>query len=328
MRLWVLYSTVLLCVIFFAGCGSSHKLSSVEYTDLGQGSAGFVHPEFPAELADSLGWGSLASSEYDKVKEEFRIAISSESYPFHLFRIQSGRRIKGESILYWPKAGTVDVFNVPTNMADYLKGTCDEIRQTQNFEYCFPILTNEIDWGVAYDNLERNNIWTLPDISAMDIEASEDRSGWTIHTQVRLGDYYRSFHHISPDQYGGSAEALNILAVSSQLRIITSSFSLPQNFNTYQGITSGVRGAEFVLCDNSEVWRFNADLSELLTENGYPTISQGQDSLLFFVDVKATVRDEWYAQRANGFSKVITPSEVNSFSMVSTTTCPSLGAFE
>ena len=110
---------------------------------------------------------------------------------------------------------------------------------------------------------------------------------------------YRTFSYNNPDTYASTAEALDIMAMAAQLRQIAVNFSPPQNYYTYLGITSGVKGSAFVPCGSDEIWRFNGDISELTNQNGLPITFVDQDSIRFLVKVEGTIRDEWYAQRNN-----------------------------
>jgi hypothetical protein len=112
------------------------------------------------------------------------------------------------------------------------------------------------------------------------------------------------------------------MAMAAQLRRIAVNFTPPQNYYTYLGITNGTRGSAFIPCGSDETWRFNGDIPELASSNGLPLIIAKQDSIQFLVKLEGTVRDEWYAQRNNtGFTKVITPVQINSLTVTSATRC-------
>lgn len=113
----------------------------------------------------------------------------------------------------------------------------------------------------------------------------DDGELWGMVFQVRKGMYFRTFSHENPDLYNGTSEALDVLSVAAQLRLIANNFVPPINYNTYAGVTNGLRGSEFIPCGVNETWRFDANLTELMTKKGMPTVTQQQDQLLFQVKV-------------------------------------------
>ena len=278
----------------------------------------------PEEITETLNWGTLSDPDLENVKEEFRITLTSASIPYHIFRVVHRKKVRGESILYWPKELDLNHTIAPQrNMEEFLSDTCKEIHQTENYEYCIPELSKNIDWSPVYNMLVQRNIWTLPDETDMQFVSNESSNPWEIYIQTRYQNYYHSYNHTNPDQYGGNLQALDLLAITAQMRQIASSFTPAQNFNTYQGITTGIRGSDFIPCDIDEVWRFNARLDELIAKNGITAQFEGQDSLLFFVNVQGSVEDEWYAQReSSGYSKVITPVQINNIELVKSVNCP------
>lgn len=315
-----------LCIIV-VGCGSIHPITTVDHTDLTAGADGLRINEFPAPVVEALGWQNLASAEVENVDEEFQIAIYSESKPFHLFRISNGKKDPGDTILFWPNDGSSDRAIPKENMHEYLNTICEDFMQAGPYEYCIPKFNKSNDWGSIYNNLIQRNIWTMKDGSEFDANSSRTSDGelWGMVFQVRKGMLYRTFSHENPDLYSGTSETLDVLAVAAQLRLIANNFVPPINYNTYAGITNGLRGSVFKPCGVNEQWRFDANLTELMSKKGMPTVSQQQDGFLFEVKVSGVLRDEWYTnRRTTGFSKIITPIDVSSVSIASDTVCSAL----
>ncbi len=318
------YLIILALLVF--NCKSTHKLTGTDYVDLSTTERGVSSPYFPQQIADSLGWGDLSSATLGKVKEEFRVTLISEIEPFQLFRITKGKRVHGESILYWAKGIGSNELSHHENMKLYLKDRCTEFYETVSFGYCIPLYETEPDWGKIYSTLDSRNIWTLPDQSEIPDLAAPDSNEWVLNTQVRLGNYYRTYTHTTPGRYLSQMEqgaSLGIIIV--ELQRLVQNQQEQDNFNTYTGITSGVKGSSFTLCDGSEVWRFNASLEELLSSTGYPLQITEQEDLQFYITVSGTVIDEWYRSRAySGYSRQITPTEVHGLEIISRNTCPDL----
>jgi hypothetical protein len=307
--------------IIFLSCKSSHKLTGTDYTDLGSGEALISNEYFPQEIADSLGWGDLTSSEL-KVNEEFRFTLISSHKPYHLYRLKKGRKVEGESILFWPRIRTSSFTSVHENMLQYLEGKCSDVHQTRNYEYCEPLFRTEPDWGKLYSTLEDREIWTIPD-QPSGLSATPDSIRWVMNTQVRLGDYYRTYTHINPENYTGIDYKINILAITAQLQSVSNREEKAENFNTYSGVTNGKRSSFFKPCGETETWRFDGNLEELLSESGYPAELEQTGDSFFYVTVSGTVEDEWYANRGvTGYTKVIRPTEITNFVIVSSDKCP------
>ncbi len=315
-----------LCIIV-VGCGSVHPITTVNHTDLSAGTNGLRINEFPAPVVDALGWRNLSSAEIDNVDEEFQIAIFSETKPFHLFRISNSKKDPGNTVLFWPNDGSSDLAAPEENMHEYLNTICEDFKQVGPYEYCIPKFNKSNDWGKIYNNLVQRNIWTMKDGSEFEDNHSDIfvEEKWGMIFQIRKGMYYRTFSHENPDLYSGTSETLDVLAVAAQLRLIANNFVPPINYNTYSGITNGLRGSVFKPCGVNEQWRFDGNLTELISEKGIPTIARQQDGFLFEVKVSGVLRDEWYTnRRSTGFSKIITPIEVSSINIVSDTVCTAL----
>ncbi|MBO6535691.1 MAG: hypothetical protein JJ966_05670 [Balneolaceae bacterium] len=314
---------IYVCIIVI-GCGSIHPITTVEHTDLTEGTDGQRINVFPAPVVESVGWRNLSSAAVDDVDEEFQIAIYSDRKPFHLFRISNSKKNPGGSVLFWPFDGSSDSAVPEENMREYLSTICEEFERVGPYEYCLPKFNSNNNWENTYNNLIQRNIWTMPDGSAFESSTTNPDDGelWGMVFQVRKGMYFRTFSHENPDLYNGTSEALDVLSVAAQLRLIANNFVPPINYNTYAGVTNGLRGSEFIPCGVNETWRFDANLTELMTKKGMPTVTQQQDQLLFQVKVSGVLRDEWYSnRRTTGFTKIITPNEVSEVRVVSDTSC-------
>ena len=312
-----------LCIIVI-GCGSIHPITTVDHTDLTAGADGLRINEFPAPVVEALGWHNLASTEFENVDEEFQIAIYSETKPYHLFRISNDKKNPGETILFWPFDGSSNSAVPEKNMHEYLVGLCDKFEQAGPYEYCIPEFSKNNSWGNIFNNLVQRNIWTLQDGAEFETNNSKDASGtlWGMVFQIRKRMLFRTFTHQNPDLYTGTSESLDVLAIAAQLRLIANNFVPPQNYNTYSGITNGLKGSTFKPCGTNENWRFDANLTDLMSRKGMATVAEQQDELLFQVRVAGTLRDEWYSnRRSTGFSKIITPYEVSEVSVISDTVC-------
>ena len=206
----------------------------------------------------------------------------------------------------------------------YLKDRCTEFFETINFGYCKPEHEIEPDWKKIYSVLDSRNIWSLPDQPELPDIAKPDSNEWVMNTQVRFGNFYRTYTYTTSDRY------LTQIDQESDLGIIIVEFQKliqyqrqQDNFNAYSGVTSGVNGSSFTLCDGSEVWRFNANLKELLTSTGYPLQITDQKRLQFYITVSGTISDEWYrSQSYSGYSRQITPTDVHGIEVVSGGKCP------
>lgn len=309
-------------VIYVYGCSSTHPIMEANPIDIATSQP--VEQVIPEELVEALGWGVLSDPAQEKVNEEFRVSFSSASIPYHLFRIQNEKKIQGAIVLYWPKSRNVRHTVTPEqNMEVFLAGTCDEILETELYEYCHPELRVEPNWGRLYEVLVSNQIWTLP--TAEEIEPVEEESSnpWEMSLETRYQNYYRSMTHSNVDKYQRGEHKLHLLATSAQLQLIAESVSPAANYNIYQGVTNGLRGADFYPCGSDEVWRFNGDLSKTMSESGMAIEIEGQDSLLFFINITGHLQDEWYALReSTGYSKLIFPTSINNLELVHSTECP------
>jgi len=316
---------IVLSLFLLLGCSSSHKLTGVDYVDLSTGSTAAVDPIFPTEIAADLGWGDLSSDSINDIGEEFRISLISEFEPHRLFRVYTDKRkVKGESILFWGEINPNERTNTHEDMKQYLQGKCNEFYETDKYNYCKPTFIVEPNWGKIFSDLEERNIWQMPDQSQLEIEALPDTNVWTMNTQVRLGDYFRSYTQTNPDKYSGAIEErVDILAILAVLQLTKTNQYKAENSNIYSGITSGEKGSSFMLCDESEDWRFDASLAELIFESGYPAKIEETKEQYFYITVSGTVEDEWYANRGNSaFLRVIQPNQIYSLSTVTKKECP------
>ncbi len=303
-------------------CGSAHPITEAPYINLEQGVDGVRLDEFPTAIIDSLGWNDLASAENRKIGEELQIAIKSDIQPFHLFRISNGRKDPGETVLFWPKPDYQIGLNPDRNMRDYLNGMCDDFNIAGIYEYCIPQFSREANWKSTFSNLVNRNIWSIPDGVEFEENMEESSNNWSMIYQIRAGMNYRTFQHNNPDSYISTAQALDIMAMAAQLRQIAVNFTPAQNYNIYEGITSGTKGSAFIPCNSNETWRFDGEIAQLTSKFGLPITVVEQDSIRFFVKLEGTIRDEWYAQRnSTGFTKVITPAQINSLSVTSASRC-------
>lgn len=311
-------------ILVLMGCKSSHKLSETDYTDLSAGSAIDVSETFPTEIATTLGWGDLSSDTLKGVKEEIRISLTSNIEPNHLFRVyKSKRKVKGASVLYWSKSKVFDVENSHENMNTHLKGKCSEFLETENFGYCIPDNSIDTDWKSMYTMLESNNIWLMPDQDNLEVESAPDSNIWVMTTQVRQENYFRNYSHTNPNKYIGGIEKIDLMNTLSQLQRITISQNEADNYNTYSGITTGLKNAPFILCDESEVWRLGASLEELIRANGYPVEVSENSEEYFYITVSGIVQDEWYGYMSDtGYKRAIQPVELNTLVILSNKECP------
>ena len=316
---------IVLSLFLLLSCSSSHKLTGVDYVDLSTGSMAAVDPIFPTEIAMDLGWGDLSTDSLTNVGEEFRVSLISDFEPHQLFRVHTDKRkIKGESILFWGKTNSNERTNAHEDMKQYLNGKCNQFYETATYNYCRPTFITEPNWGEVFKDLEERNIWQMPDQSQLEIEAFPDTNIWTMNTQVRLGDYFRSYTQTNPDKYSRAIdERTDILGILAVLQLTKTDQYKAENDNIYSGITSGEKGSSFMLCDESEDWRFDASLAELIFESGYPAKIDETEDQYFFITVSGTVEDEWYANRGNStFLRVIQPYQIYNLSTVSKKECP------
>lgn len=320
-RFWV----ALYIGAFLVGCSSSHKLTGTDFVDL---SAGEIFPKsslLPSEVVDSLGWGDLSSNTLSDVNEEFRFVLQSENEPFQLVRIFKKKKVKGESVIFWTKQKDEVTINAHDNMKRYLEKKCSEFFETLSYEYCLANYDTEPDWGRLFNLFESSGIWQALDESELEIEAKPEGKMWTFHTQVRLNNYYRSYSHSNPEQYPSLPEKTNVLKILNQLQSIFVSQKDPDNFNTYSGITTGKKGSAFILCDESEAWKFNVDLEELSKSGGIPITVEQNEENFYYITVSGTVDDIWYGNRLDlGFTREISPTELNTISVISNKKCPTL----
>lgn len=153
---------IYVCIIVI-GCGSIHPITTVEHTDLTEGTDGQRINVFPAPVVESVGWRNLSSAAVDDVDEEFQIAIYSDRKPFHLFRISNSKKNPGGSVLFWPFDGSSDSAVPEENMREYLSTICEEFERVGPYEYCLPKFNSNNNWENTYNNLIQRNIWTMPD---------------------------------------------------------------------------------------------------------------------------------------------------------------------
>lgn len=314
---WVVFGSVIY------GCSTSHKLTGTNYVDLANGGQMQVDENFPTEIAGALGWGDLASDTLENVVEEFRFSFTSEFEPHHLIRVSKERNVTGSMVLYWRKKENINLLEPYKNMKQYLKGRCSAIYTTERYEYCIPNFKVEPNWGQVYSRLETRGIWVRPDQTDLALESLPDSNIWVMNTQVRLGDYFRTYTHTSPEQYAGLNGESNLLGIISELQTISNIQESPDNFNSYVGITSGKVGSKFFLCSETDTWRFNAEMEDLVNRSGLPNKIDYSTDGLFYVTISGTVQSVWYTNRNNnGYEKEITPSEIHSIRVVSKRECP------
>lgn len=304
------------------GCSSTHPITEAPYINLEQGVDGVRLNGFPTAIVDSLGWNDLPSASATKFGEEFQIAIQSDQKPYHLFRISSARKDPGQTILFWPKPEMDQVTSPNENMKDFLQGMCEDYLEAGNYEYCIPQFSRDVNWGTYFSNMVNQNIWSMEDEASFEMSSDSTVSDWKMVFQIRSGMNFRTFRHTNPDGYQYSGESVNVLAIAAQLRQIANNFTPAKNYDVYRGITSGEKGSTFQPCGLNEQWRFDGEISALITESGLPIQVQDQENLRFLVKVEGSIRDEWYAQRnSTGVTKIITPVHVNSISVTSARSC-------
>lgn len=103
---------------------------------------------------------------------------------------------------------------------------------------------------------------------------------------------YRTFRHDNPDNYVPTDKALNIIKIVDQLNRVASTIKKSDNYDLYEGITSGTIGATFKPCNNNEVWRYNGNITSITSSNTFPIKVMHADSLQFLVKLEGTVQDE------------------------------------
>jgi hypothetical protein len=308
--------------LFVIGCTTVHPITEVPYISLEFGVDGVRLDDFPRSLIDSLQWNDLASAELSSVSEELHIAIKSDFPPYYLFRMSNEKNSYGDIILYWPKPDQYMSLTPNKNMHDHLKGICKEFNNAGIFEYCVPETSKLTDWNKTFKYLEHLNIWTLGDNYEFDAYDIENNLQWSLIYQVRAGMNYRTFRHDNPDYYVPTDKALNVMKIVDQLNRVVSDVKKPDNYDLYEGITSGTVGATFKPCNNDEVWRFNGNIASITSSNALPIKVTHADSLRFLVKLEGTVQDEWVAYRNNsGFTKTISPININSIVVTSATEC-------
>lgn len=308
----------LLTIFIVTACSSTHKMSETNYQDLSSGSVVQSNPAFPGEVEQAAGWGSIIDGKFKKGQEEMRFNLTSESEPFHLFRVTNRKKVGGEIILYWQKG---DIAKSET-MKDFMNGRCEEIQETQNYEYCYPLFVDEPNWELLYKSLESSNVWTISDQPETTLDSLDGNSYWKIDVELRLKNYYRTYDHISPDQYQEMEAGKLATSIAGRLNTMTYNFLTAENFDTYSGITNGKPGSDFIECNKNEVWRFNGSLQDLIERSGYPVTVEEQENIFFYVTVQGTIREIWHSNRGeSGAVKNLFPSEINNISVVTTGSC-------
>lgn len=309
---------ILLAIFIVTACSSTHKMSETSYQDLTSGSVVQSNPAFPSEVEEAVGWGNITEGKFKKGQEEMRFNLTSQSEPYHLFRITNRKKVGGEVILYWEKEDIAK----SERMNDFMKGRCDEIFETQSYEYCYPIYMTEPNWPLLYNSLESSNVWTIQDQAELSVDSLDEQSYWKIDVELRLRDYYRSYDHVSPDQYRDVEAGRLATSIAGRLKTMTYNFLAAENFDTYSGVTNGKPGSDFIECNKNEIWRFNGNLQELIEQSGYPVSLEGQENIYFYITVQGTIREVWHSNRGeSGAVKNLYPSEINNISIVETGTC-------
>ncbi len=310
--------SLLLIALVFTACSSTHKLSETSYQDLSSGSVVQGNPAFPSEVEEAVGWGDITEGKFKKGQEEMRFNLSSDSEPYHLFRITNRKKVGGEVILYWEKEDIVK----SERMKDFMNGRCEEILETQSYEYCVPLYVEEPNWQLLYNSLESSNVWTVSDQHAITTDSLDQNSYWKIDVELRVKNFYRSYEHISPDQYQDVEAGKLATNIAGRLNTMTYNFLTAENFDTYSGITNGKPGSDFIECNKNEVWRFNGSLQKLIERSGYPVALEEQENMYFYITVQGTIREIWHSNRGkSGAVKNLYPSEINNISVVSSGTC-------
>ena len=318
----MLYKILPMLFLIWMGCSSTHPITEAPYTDLNGGVDGVRLDDFPHSIIGSIEWADLASPNVHSIDEEFQIAVKSNQPPHYLFRINNEEKDTVETILYWTKYEGQLALRADKNMQDHLSGTCEEFKNAGIYEYCIPQFSKATNLNNIFSNLVNFNIWTLPNDLEFDELEREMYTNWSIMYQIRAGMNYRSFQHNNPDTYVHSTEALNLMAIDTQLKQIAMRLIPADNHNIYKGITSGIEGAVFKPCNNNETWRFNGNIADLGYKNGFPMSVLKADSVRFLVKLEGTVQDVWISQRnSTGFTKVISPISINSLTTTSATEC-------
>ncbi|MEQ9264522.1 MAG: hypothetical protein RLN81_04835 [Balneolaceae bacterium] len=216
-------------LLLLMGCNrTTNKLADSNFRDLSVEPLPQRALSFPAEIEDSLGWGNLVESPFKKKQEEFRFVLTSNKAPYHLFKISNRKGIKGESVLFWEKETSASLTDAFQNMEQHLNGRCSEFKETAQYQYCTPIYSVEPNWEQIYNALERDSIWTLSGQSS----SAQSGNSWKFNTQVRHGNYYRSYSYTNPDQSQKTPEILNALSVITQLNRVSESFFKTDNFKS------------------------------------------------------------------------------------------------
>ncbi|MEX0722150.1 MAG: hypothetical protein WD059_15840 [Balneolaceae bacterium] len=314
---------ILFVSIWLGACSSSHKLTGTDYVDIERESPPALPADYPLEVIEDAGWTEMATDiKKNKKDEEFRFWFSTSIPPSGLYKInKNGKEVEGEHIIYWKRSETNDTSGfLHQYMKRYLEGACEKIHETESYGYCYPVYEDVPKWQKAYHVFEARNIWHIPDITTLNIQPAEEET-WKIYSQVKLGNYYRDFEHVNPEQYDEEEIGQNVYNLTKSIHNVSWGFNDALSTNLISGVTNG---NNLILCDSSESWELKGNLEKLLAFNGYETKINTQDSdTFYFVTLKGQVQNNWYSDRIKeNQNRKLIPYQIYTIQVAKNKECP------
>jgi hypothetical protein len=315
------YACIAFLGLVLIGCDTTHKLTGTDYVDIETEQTPPVAVDYPSQIIEAVGWSDITSELKPKGTEEVRFWMSSDLYPAHLFKMEKDKRgeVQGEVLLYWPNDTTKNSSDFTHQMMKrYLEGTCTEFFTTASYGYCFPELDETIKWSSIYVAAESQDFWQIP----AGVNAAKAERNWQMYVQMRLRNFYRDYQHVNAHDYEDEVLKTQIIQLVRAVRNIKNRFESAVGTNSFEGITDGT---SFTLCDSSETWEFNGDLTRLLENAGFTMqVKTEEDNSLYYIMVKGRLAPIWYYEWAtNEFDRRLYPNEIYDIRAVNKFECPS-----
>lgn len=232
---------------------------------------------------------------------EVRIWIGGMGIPSSRYRfVRRGDQVEGDRIFYWPADGLGD--NTPGGhtahdlMDYYLRGRCDRFEHRRDFGLCHATFTRSPDWSRILVGIEAEDLWTLPDESALPKDVTT-LDGWGMTVELRDRDRYRAYYYGNPDARGRS-ETRHAASIAARLRAIDSATRRADVIKRYRGTTTGRYRSDFRPCGSNEKWGLADDLRGAAKRNRIDMPGDASDSTSrYYVELTGELSPEWYERR-------------------------------
>jgi len=166
-----------------------------------------------------------------------------------------------------------------------LDGVCGAIHSTATVEACEVRFAAPPPWAKFLAELDRHQVWRLPDQSQLPADSMMVLDGWGFTAEVRNPAGYRRYRYDNPEAHR-APEAQDAGAIGRSLRLINGLVAPNVHRRTYRGLSVSAPGVQgFRPCDSTQVWEAGGDFRPISRlRPGYDTLALPVESL--YVEVR------------------------------------------